>query len=73
MGLEPTTATLATWRSTTELHPPDALRGRARRPWPARPNYRVAAGEGEIKGTGRAATVARQRKLSALGFQTERR
>jgi hypothetical protein len=21
MGLEPTTATLATWRSTTELHP----------------------------------------------------
>src|SRR5207244_180814 len=23
MGLEPTTATLATWRSTTELHPHD--------------------------------------------------
>ncbi len=23
MGLEPTTATLATWRSTTELHPLD--------------------------------------------------
>src|SRR5438270_379887 len=24
MGLEPTTATLATWRSTTELHPPES-------------------------------------------------
>jgi hypothetical protein len=23
MGFEPTTATLATWRSTTELHPQD--------------------------------------------------
>src|SRR5437016_2284125 len=27
MGLEPTTATLATWRSTTELHPLGSLRG----------------------------------------------
>src|SRR5256884_4178506 len=27
MGLEPTTATLATWRSTTELHPRDLAFG----------------------------------------------
>ncbi len=29
MGLEPTTPTLATWRSTTELHPPTSGRREA--------------------------------------------
>ena len=29
MGLEPTTPTLATWRSTTELHPPTSWRREA--------------------------------------------
>src|SRR5689334_3313556 len=39
MGLEPTTATLATWRSTTELHPHE---GRSQSPSSKR-NYKGAA------------------------------
>ncbi len=49
MGLEPTTATLATWRSTTELHPHDqAVPGRV-----ACWNYKYE--EGHFKGDLRAA------------------
>src|SRR2546423_7384744 len=53
MGLEPTTATLATWRSTTELHPQslDNRAGLGMRVHPALltiKNYK--SGRGDFKG-----------------------
>src|SRR6516162_11756266 len=63
MGLEPTTATLATWRSTTELHPPDPHR-------PFFPNYKSEPGDFKRKflhaTTSRKDAKAQREKLCGL-------
>jgi hypothetical protein len=47
MGLEPTTPTLATWRSTTELHPPGSTHIRGKGIPHSLPHYKAVDGQGK--------------------------